>query len=107
MISKVILDTNYIVGLIDEEDVHHRKALQIREELIATDIQFIYLDCVINEVVNVIVRRFGERKRSDEIAGFIGKLQTLCPKENITWMYPEIERFYNPVVDSVKKAAAG
>ncbi len=99
---KAVLDTNYLIGLIDEKDIHHHKASLIEEELIKVNAQYVYLDCVINEIVNVIVRRFNERKRLKDINYFIEKLQTICPKENITWMYQELDRFYNSVINMVK-----
>ncbi len=97
---KVILDTNYIVGLIDEKDIWNRKASLIEEKLIKTDTQLIFFDCVIN----VAVKRLTERKRTKEISNFIKKLQSFVPKENITWIYPEMERHYNAVIETVKNS---
>ncbi len=102
MIGKVILDTSYIVGLIDEKDNWHNKAKGIEAGLIQAHIPFIFLDCVVNEVVSVIVRRFQERKRTKEIPSTIEKFQSVCPEDVITWMYPEIERFFPAIVDTVK-----
>ena len=100
---KAILDTNYLASLIDERDVHHNKALSIEERLIELDAQFVYLDCVINELVNVVVKRFKERKKSHEISLFIEKIQKRCPEEAITWMYPKVESFYGRIINIVKK----
>jgi predicted nucleic acid-binding protein len=102
MISKVILDTTYIVGLIDERDNWHIQAKGIEERLIRANIPLIFLDCVVNEVINVIVRRFREKKRAKEISSSIEKFQSVCPEDAITWMYPEIEKFFRRIVETVK-----
>lgn len=43
MISKVILDTTYIVGLIDERDNWHIQAKGIEKRLIQANIPLIFL----------------------------------------------------------------
>lgn len=34
----------------------------------------------------------------------IEKLLIYMPKENITWVYPEIERYYDEVIEAVKES---
>ena len=102
MICKAILDTSYIVGLIDEKDTWHKKAKGIEERLIQKRVPLIFLDCVVNEVVSVIARRFHEKRRTKEIASAIEKFESVCPEDSITWMYPEIEKFFRPILETVK-----
>lgn len=101
---KVILDANYIVGLIDEKDIHHKAALLIENKLIETNAQFVYFDCVINEVVNVLIKRANEKKHVQKINTFLEKLHLRCPKEDITWIYPDIEDYYESIIQMVKKS---
>jgi predicted nucleic acid-binding protein len=101
---KVILDTNYIVGLIDEKDIHHKTALLIENRLIKINAQFVYLDCVINEVVNVLIKRANEKKYAQKINNLLEQLHLRCPKEDITWIYSDIENYYGSIIQMVKKS---
>lgn len=100
--NEIVLDSNYIVGILDEKDIWHKKAFLIKERLIHTDGKLVFLDCVINEVVSVLARRFRERKMLRSIPDYIIKLHKLVPRNSITWVYPEIERFYDKVLRTVE-----
>ncbi len=102
--NKVILDANFIVAIIDEKDASHKKASHIKIELSQINPKLIFLDCVINEVVSVFVKRLSERKQIDLLSEHIRKLNDLIPKEKITWTYPEIEDYYESIVQMVEKS---
>src|SRR5437667_11870473 len=101
--NNVILDTSYVVGIIDEKDTWHSRAKGIEDKLIQNRTQFVFLDCVMNEVVNVIVRRFSERKRKKEIASSIQKVVSTFPADSITWIYPEVQRLFSSIISLVVK----
>lgn len=101
---KIILDTNYITAILDERDVWHKKAIIIKERLSNTNNELFFFDCVINEVVNVFIKRLKERKRIHDLVDLIDKLQVFVPRYNITWIYPEIEDYYDRVIETVKES---
>lgn len=102
--NRVILDANFIVAILDEKDASHKKASHIKVKLSQSNPQLIFLDCVINEVVSVFVRRLSERKQIHLLSAYIRKLNELIPKEKITWTYPEIEDYYESIIQKVEKS---
>lgn len=99
--SSVILDANYILALLDEKDAFYKTASEMEERISTAFDGIVFLDCVVNEVVSVLVKRLKERKRLHLLSEYLEKLQTLIPRTNITWVYPEIERYYDRVIETV------
>ncbi len=60
---KVCLDTSYLVALYDAADLFHARARAIGDALKDQGAQSVYLDCVVNEVLNVLARRVRERAK--------------------------------------------
>lgn len=82
--KKIIFDTSFIVGFIDENDIWHKKAFLIEKKLTETPCIPIVFDCVIDETINVLVRRQKERKKEPRFKYLIETLFTYIPKDNIT-----------------------
>lgn len=102
--SKVILDANYILALLDKNDIHHHIAVEIDEMIEVAFDNILYLDCVINEVVSIIIKRLKEKKKKDLISSYLYKLHQMVPKANITWIYPDIEDYYDSTIQLVEKS---
>ena len=103
MMNKVILDTNYIIALIDDKDKRAIIAGQLSVKLKLREAKAIYLDCVLNEVISVLGKRFEERKRTTEFRSTLKRLIDLVPKDKITWVYPEVPRLYEQVLKIIEK----
>ena len=99
--NKVILDANYILAILDQTDIHHKPAVDIDDKIQAVFDEILYLDCVINEVVSVTIKRLKERKKKELIPDYLKRLHQLIPKTSITWIYPEIEDYYEEVLKTV------
>lgn len=56
-----ILDSSFLVALLDEKDKWNEKAKAISRELEEAHCIEVVLDCVINEVISVLAKRFEER----------------------------------------------
>lgn len=102
--KKIILDTSFIVGFIDENDVWHNKASSINKRLVEIPCTPIVFDCVINEAISVLVKRQRERKKEIKFESLIEKLFTYIPKESITWIYPNIEEYFDKLVEIIKQS---
>jgi len=100
--NKIILDTSYLVGLIDERDNYHNVSLSIENILIQKNAQLLYLDCVINEVINVLIRRAKKRKNSQEINIILENFFNKYPKNYITWVSQNIEDYYDSIIKNIK-----
>lgn len=99
--NEVIFDANFLVAILDERDIWHPKAVTLLNTLRTRDVKVVYLDCVVNEVVSVLGRRFEERGRTNEFGRVLRKLKKLVPETGITWVYPRVPELYKPILDLV------
>lgn len=99
--SSVILDANYILAVLDEKDAFYKTASGMAENISAAFDNIVFLDCVVNEVVSVFVKRLKERKQISHLPAYLEKLQTLIPRSDITWVYPAIERYYDRIIETI------
>jgi predicted nucleic acid-binding protein len=100
---RALADTNFLVALVDRKDSLHRKALGLHEHLIESSVEIFYADCVINEVVSVLVRRLREQRRTEEIQRVLEVIGEQFPPESLTWTYPGIEQEWNAVIDTIRE----
>jgi predicted nucleic acid-binding protein len=99
--NEVIIDANFLVALMDERDIWHPKAVTIVNALRAKEAKAVYLDCVLNEVISVLGRRFEERGRTNEFSEVLKKLKILVPERLITWVYPRVPELYNEILNLI------
>lgn len=86
------IDTSVVVALIDAHDKWHAHAVTLRNALVASGIQPVYFDCVINEAIGVVGRRAEEQKRSEQFERLLDGLLALIPDQTITWISAAGER---------------
>lgn len=99
--NEVIIDAHFLVALMDERDVWHQKAVTIVNALRTEEAKAVYLDCVLNEVISVLGRRFEERGRTNEFSEVLKKLKILVPERLITWVYPRVPELYNEILNLI------
>ncbi|RKY26814.1 MAG: hypothetical protein DRP61_05385 [Candidatus Omnitrophota bacterium] len=58
--SRIVLDTNVIVALLDSKDVHHSRAIDLVRR-IESENKLLIMDCILVELYSVIARRAYER----------------------------------------------
>jgi len=100
---RIIIDTNILVALIDENDKWHKHALKIRDALKEENAEFIFFDCVINETVTVIARRLEEKGITENFPLILSKLESLLSEQNITWISQETQRLYQNILNLVRQ----
>ena len=100
----VVLDTNVIVGLLDAKDLWRVPALELRAALKAHHFEPVIFDCVLSEVVSIVARRLHEKRRVAQLADLLDQLQTQFPSRSIVWLYPDLPKLYDKVVDMVKQS---
>jgi predicted nucleic acid-binding protein len=98
------LDTSYVLGLIDEQDLWHARALQLQGALEATDFHVSIFDCVLAEVISVLARRTHEQRRSASFPELAARIQARFPAKSITWLYPDLPTDYEAVLKLVAQA---
>lgn len=99
--EKILLDTSFVVALLDKKDVFHKKAEEIARRI--ENSNFHISDCVINEVLTVICRRTRQEERETVIDRINQSLLSLpC-----LYAYHLLPAFHNRVVETMKKTKGG
>lgn len=101
--SGIVVDTNWLVALLDSRDKWHTRACKIAEVLSARQVQIIYLDCVLNETISVLARRAEEQKRVGELVALLENMRQQVPEPCIVWASLETRRLYREIVDWVQQ----
>jgi len=102
--NRVILDSNVLIAERDENDRWHKEAIKFLNEIKGKEVELVYLDCVVNEVITVLCRRFIQKKRSgDEISKMIDELETVFSQENLSFAYPLISEQWTAILEIIKK----
>lgn len=95
----VAVDTSVLVGMLNPRDQWHDTAVLLFTRLQdEADAQLVIFDCVLAESVSVICRRFEEKGRLAEVAGFLPRVETQFPSDLVTWIMPEAPRCYGEVL---------
>ncbi len=100
---QVGLDTSYVLGLIDEQDLWHAQAINLRDALDAGAFHTSIFDCVLAEVVSLLARRTHEQRRSATFSDLAARLQTRFPTKSITWLYPDLPADYDDILALVSQ----
>lgn len=95
---KVVVDSNILVGLLNPSDHWHNHSIIFHDALQVTALQLLYFDCVVAEAVSVTMRRLFEKERTDDVEQFFNQLNAQIPKEDITWILPEVKDLYADVL---------
>lgn len=102
--TTAVIDANVLVGLLDERDKWHGMAVAIRDALDVANVNVVYFDCVLNEVISVFGRRAHEQRRPEQFVALLDQLTELVPFDDITWISEQTQRFYNQVVELVRSS---
>ncbi|MBE0431510.1 MAG: type II toxin-antitoxin system VapC family toxin [Dehalococcoidia bacterium] len=97
------MDTNLIVALMDERDLHHRRALQVLTEIEDAGVEVLYVDCVINEVYTVMARRFAERSISDDFPRIADDITSSLANVRMITAYRYLPKIHLEVVELMKQ----
>jgi len=71
MAERIILDTNYLVALLDTKDIWHTQISKLSKRLEELEFEAVFLDCVVAETISVLCKRFEEKARKDELPSVI------------------------------------
>jgi len=100
--SDIIVDTNFLVGLLDEKDKWHQRSVELYQNLEAVQIEMIIFDCVANELISVIGKRFEESGREKKFKEFVKKkLIPLISRDKIVSLYKWVDEWYDEIIKIV------
>ena len=102
---KVAIDSSVLVGLINPRDLWRDQALALDRALRASGTELLYFDCVATEAISAAVRRLHEKGRFTEVAALIDRLNAQVPAASISWILPEVPRFYAEALDLIRSSS--
>jgi predicted nucleic acid-binding protein len=103
--THVGLDTSFVLGLIDNQDIWHGQALNLQAGLDRGEFHTHIFDCVLAEVISVLARRTQEKRRTAAFADLAVRLQARFPSRAITWLYPDLPHAYDDVFAAVTQSS--
>jgi len=101
--TRVVIDTNLLVALVDSRDKWYPHAQKVVTALGRYQVETMYLDCVLNETISVLARRAEEQKRSESIVHLLHDLRQQVPDTHVIWASLETRRLYVEIVDLVEQ----
>ena len=103
--EQIVVDTSFLVGLVDSRDTWHISSVALRDALKPTPAQLVYLDCVVNETISVLIRRAQERKRGEELSNLLAHFRDQVPDDLIVWVSAETQRLYAEILKLIQDTA--
>ncbi len=103
MPARIGLDTTFIVGLVDEQDLWRARALDLQIALEAHDFKPVVFDCAITEVISIIARRTYEKRRAAELTVLLQRIRARFPTHSLVWLYQDLPSLYDEVVALVEQ----
>jgi predicted nucleic acid-binding protein len=93
MTSSVVLDSNVIVGYLDQEDSLHQRARALLERL-EHDHSLVLLDFIVAEALSALCRRaFERRHRPPDLGTILGRIRTWHRRGQVVFGGLESETF--------------
>lgn len=100
--NSVIADTSFLLGLLDGKDKWHQRSVALYQSLKANRVKIVIFDCVANELISVVGKRFGESGRQEKFKSFAQeKLLPLISKDNIVSLYRWVNEWHDEIVKVV------
>lgn len=101
---RALIDTSYLVGLIDPLDVWHAQSRAIDSALEQRGVHLVYTDCVMSEATSALARRYEERGRLEQFPSLMDLLHQQVPPSAITWIYGQVRRWYEPIFARIRES---
>jgi predicted nucleic acid-binding protein len=100
--SAVVVDSNFLVALLDAKDIWHSRAQEI-ESALPKKAPRLFLDIVVGESVSVIARRCEEQQRSGSFARIVTSLRAVLPPSRILWISSLMQSYYDDVLEMMTR----
>jgi predicted nucleic acid-binding protein len=101
--NKIIIDATLLVALLDEKDIWHKVAVSIRDAMIESGAQLIFLDCVANETLTVLGRRCKRKNEEDKFSDLIKKFKKIVKFEELNWSYSYLKDDYEKILEKMER----
>ncbi|MEW6620573.1 MAG: type II toxin-antitoxin system VapC family toxin [bacterium] len=99
--NNIILDTNVLISIIDENDKWFKTTKEILTNL-PENTNFIILDIVINESINVLAKRFESKNQPENFIVALSKMETVY-FDKILWVSEYIKSYHFSIMTTLKE----
>lgn len=104
MSFEIGLDSSFIIGLLDDQDLWRPQTLQLQTALQTAGFKPVVFDCVLAETVSTLARRTHEKRRAVVLPKLLAELKAQFPVKAMIWVYPEVPALYEQVVALVESS---
>ncbi len=94
-----LLDSNFLVALIDGADVHHGRAVQLLEKINSEDSEFFVSDLLTHEVASVFAKRGEQKKKEREFPALVHKFQTALRGYPVLCLYELVSKHLGDILE--------
>ncbi len=102
--TEVILDASFVIAYLDIRDKWHDVATSVYNQLRDKNLRFLYLDCVMNEILSVFGKRLEEKGLSQEFRTKLHDIKKLMPKDELIWTYTKVLDWYDEILQIMEKS---
>lgn len=96
--EQFFLDSNFVISLLDDQDIHHQRARGIWADILKQDSQVFLSDVLINEVLSVLARRCGEKGKGRYFKKWARRFQKSIEGLPIACLYEFLPRHIPKIV---------
>jgi len=104
-LPQIILDTSMLVPRLDARDSLRQPALALWDALEQGRWEVLVFDCVANETISVLCRRFTERQQHAEWAAAFARFQEFCRQHPLHWSSRRVESLFSTILDLMDRHA--
>jgi predicted nucleic acid-binding protein len=98
-VPQIIIDTSMLVPRLDARDSLRQSALPLWSALQQGQWDVLVFDCVVNETISVLCRRFTERQQSAERSEAFARFQEFCRQHPPYWSSRRVEHLFPSILD--------
>jgi predicted nucleic acid-binding protein len=97
-VPQIILDTSVVVPRLDERDALRQPAMNLWTALEQQSWSVIFFDCVANETISVLCRRFTERQRLDMWPEAFARFREFCRVYPPSWSSSHVPGMFTTIL---------
>jgi predicted nucleic acid-binding protein len=104
-VPQIIIDTSMLVPRLDARDSLRQPALHLWSALEQGNWEVLVFDCVANETISVLCRRFTERQQYAEWPVAFTRFREFCSQHPLYWSSRRVESLFSTILELMEQHA--
>lgn len=100
--TDIVVDSNILVAAFDGSDVWHQRASSLIDECEKKNLGIIHTDCVLNETISVLCRRFQNKQKTALLPEVLDNILSRIPPSAIVWTSGLAELWFSDILELIK-----